>query len=235
MNRRVIVPLICKIGDEFKTKNEIRELIKEIDSQRDIYGIEINISDLLTSIGSWKEIKQILEEISKPTFGVAALQSKGSKIGIEETIENFSNALKNGFNYICIEHIKGNTGKQIEQIKECLIESGNDIDLKTRLVIEYANFEITPGLNECTTIIEDIRKFDPVIIKFICKVNRIEENEIYLELLKKYSGKLNLIAFGMGNEGIKSRKETPNFGAYGTYGSYTEATCPGQIYYKELA
>ena len=106
---------------------------------------------------------------------------------------------------------------------------------KTKIILSYHNYQITPQLDELIRIIELCGSFDPDIIKIVCTSNSESDNEnlisIYHQNNNKYYTDGQLIAFCIGEIGKPTRLKALKLGAPFMYVSYQSGkeTADGQM------
>ena len=113
-------------------------------------------------------------------------------------------------------------------------ENCDNIDfgrLKSKIILSYHNFALTPPDLEKTVI--KMQKLKPYCVKVATMVKNINDNFLLFDLLQKYP---NLIAFGMGEKGELSRILSLKYGSFFTYSFLTakKAVAPGQIALESL-
>jgi len=106
---------------------------------------------------------------------------------------------------------------------------------KTRLIISYHNFEMTPTYWDMQKIIHDINMHMPDIIKIAMMIQKDHEVTKIYRLLTNKPHTEDRIVIGMGELGKITRILGPLLGSYLTYAS-TEwgESAPGQISYTEM-
>jgi 3-dehydroquinate dehydratase type I len=168
-------------------------------------------------------------------MGVCGLESKGDSMNQEEKIDHFIWALELGVPLIVIEYTS-NFKEYIETALAKIKEAVPFFENKKNLVIEYASFKETPDYEKAKTIVENMFKYSPFLIKLITMANQASDNKIFYRILETYP-KQKIIAFGMGDTGLESRINSVHHGSYATYGHFgiSSQACPGQIYFKDLA
>jgi 3-dehydroquinate dehydratase type I len=102
-------------------------------------------------------------------------------------------------------------------------------------LISYHNYELTPPINELTTILDKQVAAGADICKIVTCARLFEDNLTILKLLKGNSN-YRLIAFAMGQEGFLSRVICPLIGGEFTYATLTpeQASAAGQPIVTEL-
>lgn len=216
-------------------KISVIEKIKTLNNDKVVSGLEINIKDFFHLFNNDEDLINNTIRNSKYINGMCGLESKKDPMTQEEKLKWFEKAIKVGFNTIDIEYTK-NFDDYFNGVNSKIKLGNVNFESKNNVVVEYANFEKTPNFEESCKIIDEILKKEVFAIKFVCMVKSIEDNDIFFELLKKYSNKVNLISFGMSDLGLSSRVKSVYYGSYATYGhsGVSAKACPGQIYYKDL-
>lgn len=116
-------------------------------------------------------------------------------------------------------------------MKEPLIKLSRENNC--RIIVSYHNFVLTPSLSELRSMVKSCRDTGADIIKIVCQiVNAIDVANI----LSLYTVEKNLIAFGMGLDGLITRVAAPLLGAEFTYATADKnsKTAPGQLTVKEM-
>jgi 3-dehydroquinate dehydratase type I len=102
-------------------------------------------------------------------------------------------------------------------------------------LISYHNYELTPPIDELTTIFNKQLVAGADICKIVTRARFFEDNLTILKLIKG-SRSHRLIAFAMGQEGLLSRVLCPLIGGEFTYATLTaeQASAEGQPIITEL-
>ncbi len=106
-------------------------------------------------------------------------------------------------------------------------------DAKCPLIFSYHNFENTPATEELEKITDKIFESGADITKIACMVNNEKDGERLSGLYNKFE---NIIAFGMGEHGVKSRIQTMFLGNGFAYAApdFGNFTAPGQLRLSEM-
>jgi 3-dehydroquinate dehydratase type I len=134
-------------------------------------------------------------------------------------------AILNGASYLDIE-LEMPSG-----MRESLIKLAHENECKT--IVSYHNFANTPSHAELRSVIKKCRNAGGDIVKVACQVINPEDAANIMSL---YKSEKNIIAFGMGLDGLISRIAAPLLGAEFTYASADKEkkTAPGQITVKQM-
>ena len=103
---------------------------------------------------------------------------------------------------------------------------------KTSLLISEHDFKATPKFSELLKKINEMGKFSPNI-KIVTTAKNTEDSTRVLQLYNK-KGKMNLIAFAMGDAGRISRILSLYLGSPYTYVSLGKPVAPGQFSVDEV-
>jgi 3-dehydroquinate dehydratase-1 len=104
---------------------------------------------------------------------------------------------------------------------------------KCKIIISYHNFDLTPPVQELRSIIKRCREDGADIVKIASQI--VDANDV-ANLLSLYTFEKNIIAFGMGLDGLITRIAAPLLGAEFTYATADKdnKTAPGQVTVKEM-
>jgi len=152
-------------------------------------------------------------------------REKGRFVGTEkERVELLIKSLDYGADYVDIDI------KTAKSLLKKLINVAKSKKVKT--IISYHNFEKTP--KNLKAIYKKISSFNPEIIKFSTKINRVHDIADLFSLLKNADRKI--ITLGMGDKGEITRILAPKLGNYLYYAPLRkeEKTADGQLTYEEL-
>ena len=102
-----------------------------------------------------------------------------------------------------------------------------------RIIVSYHNFVLTPPFQELRSIIKRCRENGADIVKI---ASQIMDTGDVANLLSLYTFEKNIIAFGMGLDGLITRIAAPLLGAEFTYATADKdiKTAPGQVTVKEM-
>ena len=133
--------------------------------------------------------------------------------------ELLQNALKSGAAYVDLEI---ETSEKWRKPIHLLAES-----LGRKLIISWHNYEKTPPAKELKSVVQSMFDARADIAKIACQVNSPEDNAVLLSLYAEFK---NLVAIGMGKQGIITRLAAPLLGAPFTFAA-TDAfkTADGQL------
>lgn len=147
------------------------------------------------------------------------------KYSDSDRMEMLGTAILSGAAYLDIE-LEMPSG-----MKESLIKLAKENDC--RIIVSYHNFNSTPPLNELRSIINKCRDVGGDIVKIACQVINADD---VANLLSLYTFEKNIIAFGMGLDGLITRIASPLLGAEFTYATSDKdnKTAPGQVTVKEM-
>jgi 3-dehydroquinate dehydratase I len=134
-------------------------------------------------------------------------------------------AILNGAAYLDIEL------EMPASMKESLITLAKENECK--VIVSYHNFTLTPPLRKLRSIIYECRDARSDIVKVACQIIKSED---VANLLSLYTFEKNIMAFGMGLDGLITRLAAPFLGAEFTYATVDKNynTAPGQITVKEM-
>ncbi len=145
----------------------------------------------------------------------------------QERLDRLKSAIAAGASYIDIE-----LEADIDYRKELLDMAGKH---GCKIIISYHNFDSTPEVDELNVILRQCFNYSADIAKIITTVNANADKAKILSLYA-YAKDLNIIAFGMGEEGRITRVIAPFMGAPFTYVSLSagKETAPGQLSKEEM-
>ena len=137
----------------------------------------------------------------------------------DQRSEMLQNALVSGAAYVDLEMEASEKWREPIQL---LAES-----LKRKLIISWHNYENTPPAKELKSVVQSMFDAGADIAKIACQVNNEKDNAVLLGLYTEYK---NLVAIGMGKQGIITRLAAPLLGAPFTFAA-TDAyeTADGQL------
>jgi 3-dehydroquinate dehydratase-1 len=98
-----------------------------------------------------------------------------------------------------------------------------------KVIVSYHDFEKTPDYWDLTRIVDDIRSYDPDVIKIATMARSEQDCHVIYRLLANKKGNEAMIAIAMGREGRLTRIVGPLLGSMVTFASLGDATAPGQI------
>lgn len=174
--------------------------------------IEFRIDSLVNP--SFKEIKDIIEEINFPMIATNRISSeggsfKGSEKDRTEILLNCADLV----DYIDIEL----------QSDEEIIKNIKDTGVQT--IVSYHDFKKTPKLNEIYYIVEKEKELGD-IAKVAFMPNDLDDTLKVLAILSHYD---NTIAISMGELGSYTRVMASKFNSPITFAVGRDVTAPGQI------
>lgn len=214
-------PKICVVITEKDSERAVKTIKKVLPYDPDL--IEIRF-DYMENIG---EIKKIRDVTNLPLIATNRIrEQRGLWEGSElKRIEVLMSACEEGFEYIDVE------------ISTCSIKSFSDKikDLGAKLVVSYHDFSLTPGIDELYGIMQKELDAGADICKIIGMAKEIEDGLTYLRFILD-NPDVNLVCFGMGEEGMISRIVSPLLGGSYTYASAEagKESAPGQITISKL-
>lgn len=165
-----------------------------------------------------------LREILKSKTSIIATYREGKETA-EERVNGLKRAIDYGANYVDIE-LESGSGFITEMISYARKNA-------CQIIISYHNFSETPSPSKLQNIIGKARNLGADFVKVVCTFNSLEDERIIKNL---YADNKNLIAFGMGELGKKSRVDCLEWGAKFTYVSARkgEETAAGQWTLDEM-
>jgi len=169
------------------------------------------------------DLKAIRKQVYKPAIFCCRAQAEGGQF--QGTTAQQNNILQQandlGFDYLDIDVELAN----IIQIK----------NKKSKIILSYHNFEITPDLNDLQSIAEQMRFYKPDIFKFAVMINNFNDAKILLQFLLNKKNSEEMIMIGMGEHGKIIRLLAPFLGSYLTFASVNDnESAPGQIDVSEM-
>lgn len=120
--------------------------------------------------------------------------------------ELLQNALKSGAAYVDLEI---ETTEKWRKPIQLLAGS-----LGRKLILSWHNYENTPSAIELNSFVQSMFDAGADIAKIACQVNSPEDNAVLLSLYAEFK---NLVAIGMGKQGIITRLAAPLLGAPFTF------------------
>jgi 3-dehydroquinate dehydratase-1 len=117
------------------------------------------------------------------------------------------------------------------EMKKLIVKMAKEKNCK--IIVSYHNFNLTPPVPELRSIINSCRETGADIVKIVCQVVNAMD---VANLLSLYTFEKNIIAFGMGLDGLITRIAAPLLGAEFTYATIDKdnKTAPGQVTVKEM-
>jgi 3-dehydroquinate dehydratase type I len=184
----------------------------------DLFEVRIDL------IGAaWPEVAR---HLNKPWLACNRLATEGGAWQGSEAQrkEELLKALNLGAAIIDLELATPNLKKMAELVKK-----------KTRCLISYHNFELTPPPAELKSIIGQAIAAGADICKLVSTAHGIEDNLNLLRLYQEFQG-CRLTVFGMGEAGLLSRVLAPLAGAEFTYAALESGreSAPGQLTAAQL-
>jgi 3-dehydroquinate dehydratase type I len=166
---------------------------------------------------------QLKKLMSQPVKIVATCRE--GKYSDDDRMDLMETAIHSGAAYIDIE-LEMNT-----RMKKSLIKLARDN--RCKVIISHHNFTLTPPFNELRSIINKCRDSGGDIVKIACQIKNADD---VANILSLYTFEKNIIAFGMGLDGLITRIAAPLLGAEFTYASVDKdnKTAPGQVTVKEM-
>jgi len=214
MNIKICTPVVGKTLDEFLDN------LKKTENVSDFVELRVDYIEKLKP----EDIGIIYEAKSKEAIFTCRPKNEGGRFaGSEnERIEIFNSAKNLDFEYIDIE---------LETLKINQIERNP----KTKLIVSYHNFQETPSYWDMQSIIHEMNKFQPDVIKIATILKEEYETTKIYRLLTNKPHNEERIVIGMGENGKMTRVLGPLLGSYLTYAS-TEwgESAPGQIAIEEM-
>ena len=166
---------------------------------------------------------QVKRLFSMPVKTVATCRE--GKYSDNDRMTMLETAILSGAGYLDIEL------EMPDRMKESLIKLAKDIDC--RVIVSYHNYTSTPPLKKLRSIIDECRDARPDIVKIACQVTKPDD---VANLLSLYTFEKNIIALGMGLDGLITRIAAPLLGAEFTYATVDKdnKTAQGQVTVKEM-
>lgn len=213
---RICIPVIGKSMGEFIDNMRIAQSVSNL--------IELRV-DFIEDI-KLQDIAQIKRNIDQESIFTCRRRNEGGQFQGSEVkrIAIIEKALNLGFDYIDIE---------LSTLNE------NQLDLskkgKTKLIVSFHNFEETPNEDVLRAIIENMKKYQPDIIKIATQVIKPEDNYKLFRLMLTEMVDLQRIIIGMGKLGKITRIVGPVLGCYLTFASVQDQiSAQGQIDINQL-
>lgn len=101
---------------------------------------------------------------------------------------------------------------------------------KTKLIVSYHNFNLTPGYRNLRKIQKKMRSFNPQVMKFATFSRKFEDNQTILRLLLSKKKTEKMIVMCMGEIGKPTRVQSVLLGGEFTWASFSgSSSAPGQI------
>ena len=166
---------------------------------------------------------QVKRLFSMPVKTVATCRE--GKYSDNDRMTMLETAILSGAGYIDIEL------EMPDRMKESLIKLAKDNDC--RVIVSYHNYTSTPPLKKLRSIIDECRDSRPDIVKIACQITKPDD---VANLLSLYTFEKNIIALGMGLDGLITRIAAPLLGAEFTYATVDKdnKTAQGQVTVKEM-
>lgn len=167
-----------------------------------------------------EEVEQLF---AAPCTLVAACRP--GKYSDDERIHLLTKAVRHGAHYVDIE-FEANP-KFINIIKEEAEDKG------VKLIVSYHDFQETPSYEEMERIIVQSRVMGADLVKIAVMARSEEDCATIMSLYHKHK---DIIAFGMGQEGMITRVAAPLLGADFTFAALDDAhaTAPGQLTLEKM-
>ena len=208
---RICIPVIGK---------SVREFIGNMKKAQRLSNLVELRTDFIESLKP-TDILLVRQNTGQESIFTCRRKTEGGRFDSSERerIAIIDEALRLGFGYVDIE---------LSTLEK------NQLDLtirgKTKLIVSYHNFEETPDEVVVRKLIENMKKYNPDIIKVATQVVSPDDNYKLFKLMLDESIGLPRILIGMGELGIITRIIGPILGNYLTFASTNnQVTAPGQI------
>lgn len=147
-------------------------------------------------------------------------------IGKSEDLDMLKRAIKAGLTYVDVPH-NMELDLEFSSLKK---------NKGSKVIRSYHNYEMTPGYEMLIDILEDMRSRDADYLKVATHINKPDDEERLMQLLKEPHYQNRLIVTGMGDNSRRLRIEAPLKGSVFYYApiNSTLATAPGQLTRAEL-
>ena len=214
MRIKICTPVVGKTLDEFLDNLKKTENVSDFVELRVDYIENLKPEDI--GIMYEAKNKEAIFTCRPKNEGGRFAGSEIGRIGILNTVNDID------FEYIDIE---------LETLKKNKIERNP----KTKLIISYHNFQETPSYWDMQSIIYEMNKFQPDVIKIAAMLKEEYETTKIYRLLTNKPHNEERIVIGMGEKGKMTRVLGPLLGSYLTYAS-TEwgESAPGQMTIEEM-
>lgn len=166
---------------------------------------------------------QVKKLFSLPVKTIATCRE--GKYSDADRMDILETAVQSGASYLDVEL------EMPARMKKSLIKLAREKGCK--IIISYHNYSLTPPLTELKSIINKCRETGGDIVKIACQIVNAED---VANILSLYTFEKNIIAFGMGLDGLITRIAAPLLGAEFTYAAVDKVnkTAQGQVTVKEM-
>lgn len=214
MNIQICTPVTGKTLEEFISNLEHIQKISDFVELR-VDSIEnFNIKDVETLKAKTTK-KSIFTCRAKSDGGNWTQAEKDRLLVIEKAAEI-------GFDYIDVE---------LSTLEKNEINRPHT----TKLIVSYHNFDETPKYWKFISILNNMHKHDPDLLKIATMVKKDEDNQTLFRLLVDRPSEQTWIVTGMGEKGKISRIMAPILGSFLTFASTKfSQSAPGQIDIEEM-
>lgn len=168
---------------------------------------EVSFAEIRLDLLDWVSLDDIKEIFSKRSNMIATFRP--GKVEENKRMEYLTAAIKSGATFVDVE-----TENTTEFISEIIKTARRH---KTKTIISYHNYEVTPSLKPLQKIVVDALEKGADIVKIACQVNSQRDCARLLSLL---DGKRTVVTIGLGKIGIITRVAALNLGAPFTYAGF---------------
>ena len=214
MKPRICTPVTGSTRSEFfanlSTVQELSDLI------------ELRI-DMIPGV-TVEDLEKLRQETKKEAILTCRTKDEGGNFTgtQEQLIEILQKAFNLDFAYVDVE---------LQTLEHHAFYKG----AKTKMIVSYHNFDETPVYYDMTKIVDDMKSYNPDIIKIATMVKKDQDNYALLKLLTNRVPPQDMIVLGMGDKGKVTRVLSPFLGGYLTFASTEKgASAPGQIPVTDL-
>ncbi|MBP1912799.1 3-dehydroquinate dehydratase [Thermococcus stetteri] len=165
---------------------------------------------------------EVLAEYSKMLIFTPRRREEGGlrEMGEVERLELYKRAIELRPAYVDVELNSEIVGEVVGLAREKGVS----------VILSYHDFEGTPNFGELLSILGEMEKLEPDVMKVVTTANSVLDN---LRVLRLYGRAENLIAFCMGPLGRVSRVFSAQLAPF-TYAPLDETVAPGQLLAEEL-
>lgn len=214
MKHRICTPVTGTTRAEFFTNLQSVQTVSEC--------IELR-ADMIPDL-KLEDVEKLRKEThTEAIFTCRSMNQGGKYAGSKQDLIALLQAAFNAdFDYVDVE---------LDTIREHAFYKGK----KTKLIVSYHDFEETPAYWDLTKIVDDIKSYNPDIVKIATMVKKDQDAYSLLKLLINRIPPQEMIVLGMGEHGKLTRILSPLLGGYLTFASTERgASAPGQIPLKDL-